>query len=196
MNEGEKIKFAIVGLGHIGKRHGTIIRQHPECEWVAGCDIIAAAETGLNQYKPDFYFNAIEALLKNSPAFDVLSIATPNGLHEQHALMGLQAGKHVLIEKPMALTKAGCERIIAEAAQQQKMVFCVMQNRYSPVSVWLKHILETGKLGKIFMVEISCYWNRDERYYTKGNWHGTKKLDVLVVWRHNQFERTICQLYP
>lgn len=177
MNEGEKIRFAIVGLGHIGKRHGAIIHQHPECEWVAGCDIVTEAEIGLNEYKPDFYFNVIEELLEKSPAFDVLSIATPNGLHEEHALLGLQAGKHVLIEKPMALTKAGCERIIAEAAQQQKMVFCVMQNRYSPVSVWLKDILVTGKLGKIFMVEISCYWNRDERYYTKSDWHGTKKLD-------------------
>ncbi|HYJ63605.1 MAG TPA: Gfo/Idh/MocA family oxidoreductase, partial [Parafilimonas sp.] len=52
-----------------------------------------------------------------------------------------------------------------------------MQNRYSPPSVWIKEMIESGKLGKIFMVQMNCYWNRDERYYTKDTWHGTKELD-------------------
>jgi predicted dehydrogenase len=82
-----------------------------------------------------------------------------------------------VIEKPMALTKNGCEKIIYEALHQHKNVFCVMQNRYSPPSVWLKEIMLNGVLGETYMVQINCYWNRDERYYTKQNWHGTQHLD-------------------
>jgi predicted dehydrogenase len=119
----------------------------------------------------------MDDLLQSGIHFDVLCIATPNGLHEEHALKGLRAGCHVVIEKPMSLTKAGCERVIYEALHQHKQVFCVMQNRYSPPSVWLKDILREGILGDIYMVQINCYWNRDERYYKKGNWHGTKELD-------------------
>jgi predicted dehydrogenase len=83
----------------------------------------------------------------------------------------------VVIEKPMALTKAGCEKIIYEALHRHKHVFCVMQNRYSPPSQWLKELITKNILGKIFLVQINCYWNRDERYYKKGSWHGTKNLD-------------------
>jgi predicted dehydrogenase len=82
-----------------------------------------------------------------------------------------------VVEKPMALTKAGCERIIYEALHHHKQVFCVMQNRYSPPSVWLKEVLRRKLLGDIFMVQINCYWNRDERYYSGRNWHGTSALD-------------------
>lgn len=176
MNPEKKIRFAVVGLGHIGKRHAAMIMQNDMCEWVAACDVKPIED--LKLAKTDIFFaNTVDELLSSGVEFDVLSIATPNGFHEEQALKGLKAGKHVLVEKPMALTKTGCEKIIYEALRQHKQVFCVMQNRYSPTSVWLKDILLQGVLGKIFMVQINCYWNRDERYYTPGNWHGTQKLD-------------------
>lgn len=176
MKSSDKIKFAIAGMGHIGRRHAAMLEQNAECELVAACDILPLAPVGFRE-KTVPVFNTLNELLNNAGDFDVLSIATPNGCHEQQALEGLRAGKHVVIEKPMALTKSGCEKIIYEALHQHRQVFCVMQNRYSPPSVWLKQILNDGTLGKIFMVQINCYWNRDERYYTKGNWHGTKNLD-------------------
>lgn len=176
MNESEKIKFAVVGLGHIGKRHAAMISQNNECSWVAGCDILSKEQVKIDNNQVA-YFHSVDDLLGSGTNFDVLSIATPNGLHEEHALKGIKAGKHVVIEKPMSLTKAGCERIIYEALRHHRQVFCVMQNRYSPTSVWLKDILLKGILGKIYMVQINCYWNRDARYYTAGNWHGTGALD-------------------
>lgn len=176
MKEGAKIKFAIAGLGHIGKRHAAMVCQNKESEWVAACDILPQRDLDM-KHNNFAYYPSLEELIKSNTEFDVLSIATPNGFHEEHALMGLKAGKHVLIEKPMALTKAGCEKIIYEALHQHRQVFCIMQNRYSPTSLWLKDVLLSGILGKIFIVQINCYWNRDERYYTKGNWHGTKALD-------------------
>jgi UDP-N-acetyl-2-amino-2-deoxyglucuronate dehydrogenase len=176
MNNNERIKFAVVGCGHIGKRHAAMITNNKECELVALCDNRKKEDLKLNDYDQPF-FNSIDSMLTAGIPFDVLCIATPNGLHEEQALHGLRAGKHVVIEKPMALSKAGCERVIYEALHQHKQVFCVMQNRYSPPSVWLKDLLRKNILGEIYMVQINCYWNRDSRYYTKGNWHGTKDLD-------------------
>src|SRR6187402_3034757 len=163
------IRFAVVGFGHIGKRHAAMISQNPECELVAVCDV-ASKKFEDSPYKVNFYSELCE-LLKKEHEIDVVCIATPNGLHESHALQALKAGSNVVIEKPMALTKAGCEHILFEALHQQKQVFCVMQNRYSPPSIWLKDLIRNDILGNIYMVQINCYWNRDDRYYAKGNWH-------------------------
>lgn len=176
MKQNGAIKFAVVGCGHIGKRHAAMITNNKECELVALSDTIDKQYLGIDNYQVPF-FSSLDDLLQGGPAFDVLCIATPNGMHEEHALKGLRAGCHVVIEKPMALSKSGCERIIYEALHHHKQVFCVMQNRYSPPSVWLKDILRRQLLGEIFMVQINCYWNRDDRYYKKGGWHGTKNLD-------------------
>lgn len=170
------IRFAVAGCGHIGKRHADMILNESECELVALCDTKPKEKLSLAASDVPF-FNSVDDLLSSGIEFDVLSIATPNGLHEEHALKGLATGHHVVIEKPMALTKAGCEKIIYEALHQHKYVFCVMQNRYSPPSQWLKELIKKNILGKIFLVQINCYWNRDERYYKKGTWHGTKNLD-------------------
>jgi predicted dehydrogenase len=172
----DKINFAIAGYGHIGKRHAGMILNHPEARLVAVCDNDPRQlpETGKDGIA---FFDSLDTLLKEAPPFDVLCIATPNGLHEEQAIKGLRSGHHVVIEKPMALTRAGCERIIFEALHQHRQVFCVMQNRYSPPSVWLKEVMDQKLLGEIYMVQINCYWNRDERYYIPGNWHGTKRFD-------------------
>jgi predicted dehydrogenase len=188
----QNVKFAVVGCGHIGKRHATMIQQNPEAELIALADIRPSETIGTEGFGVP-HFGSIESLLASKLDFEVLVVATPNGLHEQHALKALDMGKHVVIEKPMALTKAGCERIIFKALQKNRQVFCVMQNRYSPPSVWLKEILEQGVLGKIYMVQINCYWNRDDRYYKKGGWHGTADLDGGTLF--TQFSHFIDLMY-
>src|SRR5205823_3274884 len=112
------------------------------------------------------FFNSIENLFNSGIDFDVLNICTPNGLHAEHALKALENKKHIVIEKPMALKVADCEKIILKAQQVSRKVFCVMQNRYSPPSAWIKNVLEKKLIGRIFLVQINCYWNRDERYYS------------------------------
>jgi predicted dehydrogenase len=185
-----KVGMVVVGLGHIGKRHAAMIAQNAETELVAVCDV--DRQKGREDVSVPF-FESIDAVLASGLEFDVLSIATPNGLHEAHGLKGLKAGKHVIIEKPMALTKAGCERILYEALNQRRHVFCVMQNRYSPPAIWLKDLMEKGVLGKIYFVQISCFWNRDERYYVEGGWHGTKELDGGTLF--TQFSHFIDIMY-
>lgn len=195
-----KIKFAVIGCGHIGKRHASMILGNSDFELVALCDIKKKSELGLDDYSKAEFFDSIDDLLQSGLEFDAVAIATPNGFHEDYSLRVLENNCHVVIEKPMALSKAGCEKIIFKALQKHKQVFCVMQNRYSPPSVWLKEVIEQGLLGKIFMVQINCYWNRDDRYYKPDpitgkptSWHGTKDLDGGTLF--TQFSHFIDLMY-
>ncbi len=188
----EKIKFGVIGQGHIGKRHAEMIRRNPSCELVAVSDVLPKDKLGLNDLKEKFYTSP-EEMIKHHPEIEVINICTPNGLHSQHSLMALEAGKHVVCEKPMALSKLDCEKMIYKALQVNKHVFCVMQNRYSPPSVWLKQIVHDKIIGDVFMVQLNCYWNRDDRYYKKGNWKGTQKLDGGTLF--TQFSHWIDILY-
>lgn len=197
----QKVKFAVVGCGHIGNRHAALIQGNAECELVAMMDILPKNELkNMETFSDASFFNSLDEMLNSDLDIDVVNIASPNGFHEEQALKVLMAGKHVVIEKPMALTKAGCEKIIFKALQNSKHVFCVMQNRYSPPSVWLKDILRDGILGKIFMVQINCYWNRDDRYYKPhpitgrpSTWHGVKELDGGTLF--TQFSHFIDLMY-
>lgn len=189
----DKLKFAVIGCGHIGKRHAAMIKGNEHCEVVALCDTKPKDQLNLGENDSIPFFASIEDLLDSNINFDVLSIASPNGYHEAHALAGIRSGHHVVVEKPMALTKAGCEKILFEALHYQKQVFCIMQNRYSPPSAWLKEILSKKILGKVYLVQINCYWNRDNRYYTGNNWHGTKDLDGGTLY--TQFSHFVDIMY-
>ncbi len=192
MFENKKIKFAVVGSGHIGKRHAEMVYRQEEAELVALCDIKPKDSLNIETYEVPF-FNSIQVLFDSCVEFDVLCIATPNGLHAEHALIGLEHKKHIVIEKPMALSKADCEKIIFKSLQVSRQVFCVMQNRYSPPSEWIKNLVEEGKLGKIFMVQINCYWNRDNRYYKADGWKGKLALDGGTLF--TQFSHFIDIMY-
>jgi predicted dehydrogenase len=192
MNSTTKIKFAVVGQGHIGKRHAEMIRRNPHCELVAVCDALDKNQLGLEQLS-EKYYKSLEDMLKAHPEVQVVNVCTPNGLHAEHALLALDHNKHVVVEKPMALSKSDCEKIIYSALHHHKTVFCVMQNRYSPPSVWLKEVVEKKIIGDIYMVQLNCYWNRDDRYYKPGNWKGTQHLDGGTLF--TQFSHWIDIMY-
>jgi predicted dehydrogenase len=187
-----KIQFAVVGCGHIGKRHAEMIARNPQSELVALIDTQPQDALNLPDYGVPF-FNTLEAFLDSGIACDVVNIATPNGFHANQALAVLDAKKHVVIEKPIALSKIDAEKVIYKALQVHKHVFAVMQNRYSPPSVWIKELVESGMLGQIYMVQLNCYWNRDDRYYKPGSWHGNKDLDGGTLF--TQFSHFIDILY-
>lgn len=173
----DQIRFAVVGSGHIGKRHATMIQQNPESKLIAMADVNTALAGDIESTFDVPFFTSIEELLASGLEFDVVNICTPNNFHAPQAILALEAGKHVVVEKPMALSKADCEDVIYKSLQAGKLVFCVMQNRYSPPSVWLKEVLSQKKLGEIFHVQINCFWNRDSRYYKAGGWKGNKVND-------------------
>lgn len=188
----EKVKFAIIGAGHIGKRHAEMIMRDGEGELVAMVDSRSKEECEATHFEVPF-FRTVEELLQSKLEFDVVNICTPNGLHASQAIQALDAKKHVVCEKPMGLSKDQCEQVIFKSLQMSRQVFCVMQNRYSPPSVWIKEVVDKGILGDIFMVQLNCYWNRDARYYKKGNWKGTADLDGGTLF--TQFSHFIDIMY-
>lgn len=193
MSSDSMIQFAVVGCGHIGKRHAEMIKRNDESLLVALVDIKRREELNLEQFADIPLYDSVEKMLASHPDVEVVNIASPNGYHAQQALLCLSAGKHIVVEKPMALNKSDAEKVIFKALQVHKHVFAVMQNRYSPPSVWIKDVIEKGILGKVFMVQLNCYWNRDNRYYKPDSWHGKKDLDGGTLF--TQFSHFVDIMY-
>lgn len=187
-----KIKFAVIGQGHIGKRHAEMVRRNPDCELIAVCDVRPKEQTGCTDISEPYFTDAQE-MLNSGLEFDVVNICTPNGLHAKHSVAALNSGRHIVVEKPMGLTRAECEEVIYTALNRHRQVFAVMQNRFSPPARWLKSVIDSGVLGKVYMVQINCYWNRDTRYYKAGGWKGTADLDGGTLF--TQFSHFIDIMY-
>jgi UDP-N-acetyl-2-amino-2-deoxyglucuronate dehydrogenase len=188
----KKINFAVIGCGHIGKRHAAMIVRNEGAKLVALADIKSKDNLDINEFNVPF-FQSIEDLIKSDLDIDVINIATPNGFHAEQAIIALNNKKHVVIEKPIALSKNDAENILYKALNANRQVFAVMQNRYSPPSTWIKKVVEDQILGQIYLVQLNCYWNRDKRYYTKGSWHGKKNLDGGTLF--TQFSHFIDIVY-
>ena len=185
--------FVVIGFGHIGRRHASIINQF------LGCKLVAIVDSSEQALKHELYPEGVPSFSSLSEMFsagirpDVVNIATPNGSHCALAVEALRHNAHVVIEKPMGLTKAECEDVIYTALLMSRQVFVVKQNRYSPPSRWLKEVVGSGALGENLMVQVNCYWNRDERYYKSGGWKGTRSLDGGTLF--TQFSHFIDIMY-
>lgn len=186
----EKLKFAIIGCGRIAQRHAEHI--HRLGLLVAVCDIIPSKAESLASLYAAKSYSSIESLLANEPTVDVVSICTPNGLHATHSISALNAGFHVLVEKPMAITVEDCDKMIETAKHNKKHLFAIKQNRYNPPVVAVKNAIDNGRLGKIYSLQLSCFWNRDEAYY-HNSWKGSKDLDGGTLF--TQFSHFIDLLY-
>jgi len=184
------IVFAIVGCGRIAQRHAEHIQNSGILLAVCDTDINKAKTLG-EKYKAK-WFNSLEAMLASCPEIDVVSVCTPNGLHAEHSIAALKAGRHVLCEKPMALTVPDCSAMIHAAERANKRLFIVKQNRFNPPVEAVKKLIDSGDLGKIYSVQLSCFWNRNDDYY-KNSWKGTKDLDGGTLY--TQFSHFIDLLY-
>jgi len=182
------MKFAVIGCGHIGKRHIEMIQRNPECELIAVCDVDTRLD--LNYGVP--VYTSITDLIKED--IDVLSICTPNSKHYFNAAFALNHKKHVIIEKPFSLKSEYCKELIRLAEENERQIFCVMQNRYSPPAEWLKSIISL--LGAIYLVQVNCYWNRDERYYTGKDWRGGHQDGGTLFTQFSHFIDMLLWLFP
>jgi len=184
------LRFAIIGCGNIGKRHAEQIQ--PIGKLVAVCDIIRSKAAELGEKYNAGSFSSIEELFAQKKTIDVAVICTPNGLHAQHSIYSLQAGSHVLCEKPMAIKSADCLKMIQEAEKAGKHLFIVKQNRFNPPVVAVKKLLDEKKLGNIYSIQLNCFWNRDAGYY-ENSWKGTMDMDGGTLF--TQFSHFIDLLY-
>jgi UDP-N-acetyl-2-amino-2-deoxyglucuronate dehydrogenase len=141
-----------------------------------------------NEYKANYYQD-FDNLLKKENSIDGVAICTPNGLHAEHTMKTLNGGKHVLVEKPMALSVYDSGEMI----KANKRLFVVKQNRFNPPVKKVKELIDEGKLGRIYSVQLNCFWNRNENYYNKSDWKGSKELDGGTLY--TQFSHFIDLLY-
>jgi predicted dehydrogenase len=186
------IRFGIIGCGRIAQRHAQHIDNNGQL--VATCDVVAEkAESLAATYKAKAYTNLLAFLAENQGKMDVVSVCSPNGFHAEHAIAALRAGFHVLCEKPMAISVEDCGRMINEAEHANRRLFIVKQNRFNPPIEALKKAIEENRFGKIFSVQLSCFWNRNEKYYNESNWKGSQELDGGTLF--TQFSHFIDLLY-
>lgn len=171
----DKIQFAIIGCGRIAQRHAEHIHSMAHLAAVCDTKVQRADELGA-KYRCRAY-TTIDDLLSKEASVQVVSICTPNGLHAEHAIKALRAGKHVLCEKPMALRVADCRRMIEEEERNGRKLFVVKQNRFNPPIAALKKAVDEGRLGRIVNVQLNCFWNRTDAYYKDSDWKGSLDLD-------------------
>jgi len=187
----KKINFAIIGCGRIAQRHAQHISNNGNL--VAVCDIVEEKAIDLGvKYNSKVFFDIDSLLNDKDLSIDVVSICSPNGLHAEHSIKALKAGYHVLCEKPMAINVNDCGMMIHAAEKANKRLFAIKQNRFNPPVVAVKEAIESDRLGKIYSVQLSCFWNRNEDYYTN-SWKGTKDLDGGTLY--TQFSHFIDLLY-
>jgi predicted dehydrogenase len=183
-----KIKFAVVGFGNIGKRHVQHIMNNEHAQLVAICDDKPIEENieGVN------YFTSLEAMLHDE-RIDVVNVCTPNYLHHPHTILSLQHKKHIVCEKPMAISVVQCDEMIKAAAEHDRTIFVVKQNRFNEPVQQVKKLMHENVLGNIYFININCFWNRNEYYYNESNWRGKKALDGGCLF--TQFSHFIDILY-
>lgn len=184
------MNFGLLGCGRIGKRHAEQMTKHGVL--LAVCDIVEENASELGKEYGARQYASLTSMLLSEPMLDVISVCTPNGLHAVHAIECLEAGKHVLCEKPLCLNISEAHTMIDAANAAGKRLFVVKQNRYNPPVAALKKLIDEDRLGKIFSFQINCFWNRPNEYYLD-SWRGTKDMDGGTLF--TQFSHFIDLLY-
>jgi predicted dehydrogenase len=186
-----ELKFALIGCGRIGQRHAEHINNNGQL--VAVCDIDFEKAKLLGEKYNAKVYGELDELLKKEEEIDVVSVCTPNGLHAEHTIKALRSGFHVLCEKPMCINVPDCGQMIQEAEKANKRLFVIKQNRFNPPVAAVKRLIDENRLGKIFNVQLNCFWNRNPEYFASSDWKGTKALDGGTLY--TQFSHFIDLLY-
>jgi predicted dehydrogenase len=158
----------------------------------AVCDVVLEKAQFLAEKYGAIAYTNIDDLLSANLSLDLVSICSPNGLHAEHSIKALNAGYHVLCEKPMAISVFDCGEMIKAAERTNRRLFAIKQNRFNPPVAAVKDLIDRGKLGKIYSIQLSCFWNRNFDYY-KNSWKGTSDLDGGTLY--TQFSHFIDLLY-
>ncbi len=179
--------MALIGCGRISPKHvEAVIENRETVKLSAVCDLVVQkAQTVANQidkvlgYRPKVYTDYREML--RTDEIDFVAIATPSGTHYQIAIDCLNYGKHVLVEKPMALSTAHMDEMVSLAEKKNLKLGVCFQNRFNPPVQELRKKLQSNAFGRIFYGTISVRWNRNEDYYKQAPWRGTWEQDGGVL---------------
>ena len=176
MAEQKNFRIALVGCGRISKNHFEAIDKIDGLQLVAvsDADPERAKQAGTLWSVP--YFTSYERMLAESNP-DVVTIATPSGLHAEQGILAAEAGKHVVMEKPMAISLTGADALVHACDRAGVRLFVVKQNRLNPPVQLLKRAVDRNRFGRIFLASCTVHWARPQEYYDQAPWRGTWEFD-------------------
>ena len=176
------LNFALMGCGRISTRHSELLGRGKifGARLSAVCDVDFLKAEALGKKFSVPYYSNISDLLKSEPV-DVVSVLTESGNHADHVIEVASFGKHVVVEKPMALNLKDADRMIATCDLAGVQLFVIKQNRYNLPVVKLKEAVEQGRFGNLILGTVRVRWCRRQDYYDQGEWRGSWAMDGGVI---------------
>ena len=187
----EPLRAGLIGCGRIGMRHLSAMAQlDPKLRCFAACDaseeaLLSASSLASHAARFQDYRQLLAA-----QDYDLIAVASPSGHHAAHAMAALQAGAHVVVEKPMALELASARAIAIEAARHERALFVCYQMRDYPTLQLVRRAVQEGHLGRVHFVDVRVFWTRPQSYYDAAAWRGTRQQDggVLLNQTNHYFD--------
>jgi predicted dehydrogenase len=174
-----KLNFVLVGCGRAGALHLPHILKYGRLNAVIDTDE-AKGRALAKKYQCDYFYSVYDYTAEANWS-DIAVICSPNNDHFDSAFYALRYRMNVLIEKPMTLSIADAKQLMVEAKRRKVHLYTVMQNRFNPAVIALKKALDKADFGKLYSIQINCFWNRDANYYAD-DWHGTKEQDGGILF--------------
>jgi UDP-N-acetyl-2-amino-2-deoxyglucuronate dehydrogenase len=173
----KKLNFGIIGCGRIAYKHAEAIKKNEKANLLYVCDIIEERAVDYkNKYGAERYFTDYHEMLE-MPDLDVVNICTPSGMHAEMGIAAAKAGKHVIVEKPMALSLKEADALLNACDENGVKLAVCFQNRFNPPVQKLRRALEEGRFGKLTHASAVVRWFRPQDYYAQAPWRGTWAMD-------------------
>lgn len=174
--------IGLIGCGHIARRHADLLSSGAVAgaSLTAVCDIRPERARSFGERYGTPYFTDLTEMLAHTD-LDVACVLTPSGLHHDHCVAVAAAGKHVVVEKPMALRLDDADAMIRACNEAGVRLFIVKQFRFHVPVAWTREALEAGRFGKLVLGSARVWWRRDQGYYDEADWRGTWSLDGGVL---------------
>lgn len=169
---------AIVGCGMIARFHAKALAEIPQTRLVALVSRKQANAQAVNDavgLKCDIYVDLAPVLARGD--VHIVIVTTASGAHMEPAVAAAEAGKHVVVEKPLEITLERCDRIIDACRRHGVRLCTIFPSRFADANVTLKKAVEAGRFGRLTLGETTCKWWRPQSYYDEGGWKGTQALD-------------------
>ena len=167
------LRFGIVGCGGVGPTHAGALMRIEDATIAAVADLIPQRANDLAAKVCAAKIYRSDEELAADPDIDVVCLATPSGDHAAHAIRAMQAGKHVVVEKPMEISLAACDEMIRVQRETGRKLTVISQHRFDPATIMVKNAIDSGSLGRIILADASVKWWRKQEYYDVANWRGT-----------------------
>ncbi len=170
------LRFALAGCGAIAPTQAQSLKEIPGLARLTHCVDLDAARARDFAAKYNLHVATWDEILAH-PDIDVITLCTPSGHHGELAASALRAGKHVVIEKPMEISVAACDALLAAQRASGRQLAVISQHRFDPATQAVRALLNENALGRLIAADVRIPWYRTQEYYDSGDWRGTWALD-------------------